>query len=274
MTEVISQSLGQRPELRWVDVDKINVDHNYQRELKPARVAQILKDFNWASFQPVMLAEHEDGTFSVFDGQHRVAAARKHPKISQVPAAVLKIADTRGEAVAFLGVNVNRSAVTTVEKFWAGVEAGDTAMLRVRDVLARAGCEVIQAVGVKAAANKTNAVTAVERSIRAAGEEATVEACRALVAAWPKDTAALGAISIQALARLFRNNKGVISAERMIQKLAASDRKTLAGQAEAFRKLGGGDACSNLAKALVEIYNKGLQLNHIQLNSPAARRAG
>ncbi|WP_439604536.1 DUF6551 family protein [Shinella sp.] len=269
MSEAVSSDLGKKPELMWVSMERIRVDHNYQREIRPQRVAQILREFNWAHFQPVMLAEQEDGTFSVFDGQHRVAAARAHPEVSEIPAAVVRVAGSKEEADAFLGVNINRTAVTTVEKFWAGIEAGNEAMLRVQAVLARAGCEVIQAAGVKPASNKTNAVTAVERSIRTYGEAATVEACKALAAAWSGDTGALGAIYIQALARLFRNNKGAISHERMVQKLRASDRKTLAAQAETLRKIGGGDASVNLSKALCEVYNKQLQQNHITIGVKA-----
>jgi len=267
MSESVSMDLGQRPELIWVPIDKIAVDHNYQREIKPLRVAQILREFNWAHFQPVMLAEQPDGTFTVFDGQHRVAAARAHPSIVEVPAAVVRVAGTQGEANAFLGVNVNRTAVTTVEKYWAGIEAGNADMIRVRDVLARAGCEVIQAVGVKPSAKKTLAVTAVDRSIRTFGEEATAEACRTLATAWSKDHSALGAIFIQALARLYRNNSKIISRDRMEQKLRSCDRKTLAATAETLRKIGGGDASVNLSKALVESYNKGRQLNHIQIGA-------
>lgn len=265
MSEAVSTDLGQKPELMWVPMDKIRVDHNYQRELRPQRVAQILREFNWAHFQPVMLAEQPDGTFAVFDGQHRVAAARAHPEVTEIPAAVVRVAGSKEEADAFLGVNINRTAVTTVEKFWAGIEAGNPDMMRVKAVLEKAGCEVIQAVGVKPSANKTNAVTAVERSIRTYGEAATTEACRTLAEAWSQDTGALGAIFIQALSRLFRNNKATISRDRMIQKLRMSDRKTLAAQAEQLRKIGGGDASVNLAKALCEIYNKNLQLNHITI---------
>ena len=265
MSEAVSSDLGQKPELMWVAMDKIRVDHNYQRELRSQRVAQILREFNWAHFQPVMLAEQEDGTFAVFDGQHRVAAARAHPSITEIPAAVVRVAGSKEEADAFLGVNINRTAVTTVEKFWAGIEAGNEAMLRVQAVLQKAGCEVIQAVGVKPGANKTNAVTAVDRSIQRYGEAATAEACKALAAAWSKDAGALGAIFIQALARLFRNNKGTISFERVVQKLRSSDRKTLAAQAETLRKIGGGDAALNLSKALCEIYNKQLQTNQITI---------
>lgn len=267
MSEVIPSDLGQKPDLMWVSIDKILVDHNYQREIKPGRVAQILREFNWAHFQPVMLAEQPDGNFTVFDGQHRVAAARAHPSVTEIPAAVVRLAGSKGEAQAFLGVNVNRTAVSTVEKFWAGIEAGNEDMIRVRDVLAMADCEVIQTFGIKPGPKKTHAVTAVDRSIKTFGEEATAAACRTLSTAWSRDQGALGAIFIQALARLYRNNKATISAERMEQKLRQNDRKTLAATAETLRKIGGGDAGANLSKALVEIYNKGLQTNQIQIGA-------
>ncbi|MFC3071508.1 DUF6551 family protein [Shinella pollutisoli] len=269
MSEAVSADLGERSELMWVDVERIFVDRNYQRELRPTRVAQILREFRWSKFEPVVLAEQEGGTFSVIDGQHRVAAGRAHPAVSQIPAAVVRLSGSREEAGAFLDINVNRTAVTTVERFWAGIEAGDEAMLRVQAVLARAGCEVIQAAGVRPASTKTNAVTAVARSIRIYGDAATSDACRALSTAWPADTGALGGIYIQALARLFRNNRSTINAERIVQKLRGSDRKMLAAQAETLRKIGGGDAALNLSKALCEIYNRQLQVNHITIGVKA-----
>lgn len=265
MSENVSKAVGDKPELKWVPVDLIIVDRNYQREIKPTRVAQILREFNWAQFGAISLNEHDDGRYSVYDGQHRTAAARAHPHILEVPAVCVRVGGTSQEAQAFIGMNVNRTAVTTVERFWAGIEAQDAEMLRVRDVLASAGCEVIQAIGVKPAANKTTAVTAVQRSIQRYGEAATAQACKALVSAWANDPTALGGVHIQALARLFRGNKDVIQFGRVVDKLKASDRKQLAAQAETLRKIGGGDAQLNLSKALVEIYNKSLQQNHITI---------
>ncbi len=265
MSEAVSTELGEKPALQWVPVDKIRVDHNYQREIRPGRVAQILRDFTWAHFQPVMLAEQADGTFTVFDGQHRVAAARAHPAISEVPAAIVRLAQSCDEAGAFLGVNVNRTAVSTVEKYHAGIEAGDLEMMAICSVLEEAGCEVIQAHGVKPGANKTTAVTAVGRAIKTYGDAAVTEACRTLVEAWPKDHGALNGVMIQALSRLFRNNKRFISRDRMITKLRSKDRKILTSDAETIRKIGGGDAGLNVAKALVEVYNKGLQKDQIAL---------
>lgn len=267
MSEKVSTDLGRKPDLIWVNVDRIRVDHNYQREIKPARVQQILREFNWSQFQPVMLAEQEDGTFTVFDGQHRVAAARNHPKITEVPAAVVRLSGTQSEAAAFIGVNVNRTGINTIEKFWAGIEAGDKNMMRIRDVLSRAGCEVLPAVGVHPGSTKTAAVSAVDRSIRNFGEAAVIEACITLSSAWQTDNGALNGIFISALSRLFRNNKALIQRDRMIAKLKASDRKSMAAAAETIRKIGGGDAAVNLSKALTEIYNKGLSANQIVIGT-------
>lgn len=265
MADNFNAEPGAKPELLWVPVSAIRVDHNYQREIRPNRVRQILKDFTWAHFQPVMLAEQEDGTYTVFDGQHRVAAARAHPAIDEVPAAVVRLEQPRDEAGAFLGVNVNRTAVSTVEKYHAGIEAGDADMMAVCTVLEEAGCEVIQAHGVKPASNKTHAVTAVLRAIRSYGDVATTEACLTLRTAWKNDTGALHGVMIPALARLYRNNKGTISRERMVQKLVSKDRRSLTADAETIRKIGGGDASLNVSKTLCEIYNKGLQLNQITI---------
>lgn len=102
MADQSKTDLGLKPELKWVPVKLINVDKNYQRDLRPHRVRQILKEFDWSQFQPVMLAEQADGTFNVFDGQHRVAAAREHTGVNEVPAAIVCLQGLRAEAGAFL----------------------------------------------------------------------------------------------------------------------------------------------------------------------------
>lgn len=261
----INMHTGPQPRLDWVPIAKIRVDDAYQRQLKKSRVAQILRDFTWAHFQPVMLAEHEDGTFTVFDGQHRVEAARQHPNVKDVPAAIVAFDESYQEAGAFLGVNVNRSAITTVDRYYAGLEAGDTEMMAVCAVLEEAGCEVVEAGKYVPAPNKTAAVSAVSRAIRLYGDWAVAEALRTLRQAWPKDARALNGSLIIALARLYKNNRKIIDRGRMAEKLVSKNRAILTADADALRKIGGGDAVMNLSKALVEIYNRQLQTNLIAL---------
>lgn len=256
-TQEINREIGPRPELQWVPVDQINVDRNYQRELKPGRVRQILTEFEWKKFGALQLARQADGTFNVFDGQHRHAAAQLHPDVAEVPAVIIQPDDGRDEAEAFLGVNVHRTAVTPIERYWAGIEAGDSDMMAVCAVLEEAGCEVVQAQGL-GGVGKTHAVFAVLRAIKRYGDEAVTTACRILKEAWPKDKDALKGTLIQAMARIVNNNSD-LSHERMIATLRATDRQGLSADAEAMRKISGGDATTSITRTLVELYNRGLR---------------
>ncbi|MBB3386011.1 MULTISPECIES: DUF6551 family protein [unclassified Rhizobium] len=269
MDAAINLDLGELPELQWVHLSQIRVDSSYQRPVKKKRIAQILRDFRWAQFGALQLVDQGDGTFTVYDGQHRFEAARLHPSIEAVPCVIVRLDQAFEEAQSFLGVNINRSAVSTVEKYWAGIEAGDEMMMRICSVLEEAGCEVVPAGTKSPAPNRTSSISAIQRSIERYGEEATTEACRTLVAAWPKDNSALAGVMIQSLARLYRNNKKIIDRDRMITKLHGKDRKILAADANAMQRIGGGDGALSLSKVLVEAYNKGLQLNQIQIGAKA-----
>ena len=264
MAHKISTNIGKKPDLAFVPIDRINVDRNYQRDLKTSRVQQILKDFNWSQFQPVMLARKPDGTFNVYDGQHRVAAARLHPQVEEVPAAIIDLADLAGEAGAFVGVNTNRTAVTSIEKYWAGIEAGDENMIRIRSVLDRAGCEIVQAAGCFKP-NATNAVSMVGRAIKNYGDSAVILACTAIRRAWPADNQALKGITVTALARVFKLNPK-INHSRVDEILGAIDRTKLAADAEAMRGISGGDAATAVANTIAALYNRGRAHGKITAN--------
>lgn len=263
----VNMQIGQEPRLEWIELSRISVDASYQRPAKAKRIQQILREFTWAQFGAIMLVEQADGNFTVYDGQHRFEAAKLHPSITRVPATVVILDEAYLEAQSFLGVNVNRSSISTVEKYWAGVEAGDEMMMRICAVLEEAGCEVVPPGTKSPAPNRTSSISAIERAIRAYGDHAVTEACKTILQAWPKDSSGLNGTVIQALARLFRNNKAIINQERMVLKLKSKSRNILSADAEAMRRISGSDAALSVAKALVEIYNKGLQTNEITIGA-------
>lgn len=257
----INRDIGARPDLKWVPVDQINVDRNYQRDIKPLRVKQILAEFSWKKFGALQLSQQPDGSFNVFDGQHRHAAAKLHPDVDEVPAVIIHAEDGRDEAEAFLGVNVNRTAVTPIERYWAGLEAGDPDMMAVCSVLEEAGCEIVQAQGL-VAVGKTHAVHAISRAIKRSGEEAVTGALKILREAWPADKSALKGTLITSLARILKNNPDM-STNRMVEVLRGTDLSGLSADAEAIRKIAGGDATTSITRTLTEVYNRGLRTNQI-----------
>lgn len=266
MTE-IDMNIGERPQLDWVDVSLIDVDHNYQREVDGKSVRKILGAFRWDHFGAVVLAAKPDGRFNVTDGQHRVKAAQLHPGVTHVPALITSLTEMAGEAENFLVINRARRAVSTVEIYWAGLASGDASTIRVRDVLARAGCEVCAAAG-EYRPGHTMAVTAVGRAIERSGEAATVAALKTIRQAWPSDAKALRGTLIAALARIHRASEK-IDEDRLCRVLKAKTYGELTAHAEAFRKISGGSPDTVIARTISELYNRGLSTNIIYYGEAA-----
>lgn len=264
MTEV-NFKIGVKPELEWVPKELIDVDNNYQRELDTGRVSKILNTFHWDHFGAVTLARKSQDRFVVTDGQHRVKAAQLHPNITHIPAVITSSTTMQEEAANFLVINRDRKAVSTIERFWAGVAAGDDLSQQIQRVLRDAECEVSPAHGIYKP-NMTQAVTAVGRSLKFYGDKATIVAIQTIRIAWPREQRALRGVLIMSLARLVHNNSEY-EQKRMAQVLRPKGFSELTGSAEAFRKLSGGSAELALTKTLVEIYNKGLSARTIAIGA-------
>lgn len=60
-----------------IPVTLLNVDHSYQKPLSMAHVKKITKDFDPMGVGQIHVSRRQDGTFWVFDGQHRTEAHRQ-----------------------------------------------------------------------------------------------------------------------------------------------------------------------------------------------------
>lgn len=259
----INRDICAAPDLEWVDVGLIDVDSNYQREIRPALVQRILKRFSWARFGAVVLSRKADGRYNIVEGQHRWKAAGLHPDVQAVPAVIVPHAGTADEAGNFLAINRDRMSVTSVEQYWAGLTAGDETAKAISAVLQSAGCDVVPAQGYYRP-HLTNSIGAVRRCLERHGEGATRRALLAIRGAWPDEAQALRGTLITALARIIRNNAGLNDAD-LVTALRPQSIAKLTAHAEAFRKLSGGSSETAITKAVVEIYNKGKRVNTIQI---------
>ncbi|MHB2265836.1 DUF6551 family protein [Aliihoeflea sp. PC F10.4] len=258
----INREIGERPSLEWVSVEAIDVDGNYQRELKSRLVDKILRSFSWAKFGSIVLSRQDDGRYSVVEGQHRWKAASLHPDIDTVPAVIVSHDDVAGEAASFLAINRDRMAVSSVEQYWAGLTAGDPNILVISSVLKSAGCDVVPEQG-HYRPNLTNSISAIDRCIKRYGDAATKRALLVVRGAWPKEPKALRGILITALARIIKANGKAVADQDLIAAIRNESIATLTGHAEAFRKLSGGSSETALSKTIAELYNKGRRVNTI-----------
>ena len=77
-----------------------------------AHANRIMREWNWLHYQPIVVAPAAGGEgFTVIDGQHRLEAARKHPKIARLPCYIVDAADLGAQARAFVALNARRIGV-------------------------------------------------------------------------------------------------------------------------------------------------------------------
>lgn len=122
MTEELPDP-GEVPALDWIDKTLITVDPLYQRPLDAERAATIARAFSWRSFGALVVVPAGDG-YHVTDGQHRLEAAKLHPKVTHVPAVIVKAEAIQSQAGMFVDINKNRKNVTGLELFFAELAAG------------------------------------------------------------------------------------------------------------------------------------------------------
>jgi ParB-like nuclease domain len=119
---------GAPPELAWVPIDQIHVDHEYQRGIGrrgQTHITKIAETFEWRFFQPISLARRCDGTLYAVDGQHRLMALRRMGDIGHAPCLIFDADKKADEARAFTIQNKARRAITNIDALRAALAGGD-----------------------------------------------------------------------------------------------------------------------------------------------------
>lgn len=226
---------GPRPELAWIDVSVLSVDHSYQRTLESERSQRIINrivcGFRWSAFQAVLVTPAErPGHYLVLDGQHRVEAA-KHIGIEDVPAVIVHTESVAEQASAFVRANLDRVTVNAFALHHARVVAGDETALDVERVCSAAGFIIprypIQASQLKP--GQTLALGSIVLMIRALGVPATAATLKAVSAAWRDKPGYLRASLFRALTMIIQGTP-IGARAALYEAITAYLRRTLPSQ--------------------------------------------
>jgi hypothetical protein len=126
-----------------IDKQLLNIDHEYQRDkVIVSKIRQIQSEWSWAGCGCILVAMRPDGSFWVFDGQHRVLAARNRADIRELPCMVFECNEKTQEAAGFLVSNSERKPVSALDKFKALVMTGDQSAKIVSRVFSELGVVV------------------------------------------------------------------------------------------------------------------------------------
>ena len=124
-----------------ISVSKLFVDTSYQRVPDTARVMRIVAHFDAHAFQVLEVSLRADGRYAVFDGGHKLAAARiiGFEYLYCRVHSGLSVAD---EAAYFNMLQTERKKLTQVEMFTADVIRGYEPALRVKQVVEAEGYRI------------------------------------------------------------------------------------------------------------------------------------
>jgi len=131
-----------RGEYMAIDKNELFIDHAYQRDQNENKIIEIARSWSWMACGAILVAMRKDGTHFVFDGQHRVMAARKRSDISTLDCLVFEVDEITDEASGFLKSNTLRKPVSMAAKFKAMLVCNDENALGVSNILEELGLKI------------------------------------------------------------------------------------------------------------------------------------
>lgn len=132
MTHTITNLHG----ARLLPVDRLKTDTTYQRPLSERKVKNLTKSFD-CNKAGAILVSHRNGVYSIMDGQHRVAAARRCG-VTHLPCVVYEGLSVREEAELRLAFGI-RKPDTGADVFLLRLAMGDPVAHRIKRTIEDAG---------------------------------------------------------------------------------------------------------------------------------------
>lgn len=238
----------------------LNVDHRYQRNnVSQTRIANIRANWSWQALGVLLVMRRRDGTFWVFDGQHRKLAADAREDIQLLPCLVFDCDGTEDveaarEALAFLLANTNRGAMDRYSKLRAALQARDEIAVAMNEMVESSGYSFARG----GAAEQTVAcIDAIEREFKRDREAARKAWLLCVAICDGKPVTNLLYLGIAHLERhLVRRQAGTVMADPLRQKLLDAGLVKIdnAMRDEAARARHGGSAV--WADGIIDILNK------------------
>lgn len=201
---------GPAPIVQWIEISMLLVDLTYQRDIGKrgtANIKSIAEHFDWSKFAPVIVAPIEGGNFALVDGQHRATAAMMRG-IKSVPCQVVQ-ADRAQQAAAYSAVNGNVTKTTPQQLFHARVAAGEGDALRLLDICAAAGVEIVRSnrkVG-GIAKGQTQAIGRLACCLNAYGRDTLITALQCITQTSDGNPGMLRATFIEGLCKVLSANR-------------------------------------------------------------------
>lgn len=243
--------------VRFVNLPDLNIDRSYQRDEYKKLIGKIAATFDPDALGLPLVAEREDGSLWVVDGQQRCAALRLLGK-PHLRAQVFASQGPEHEAMIFQLVNFNRKKLTAGEEFGARLTAGDADAWALKAVADEYGFKMNTTGKVHLKnrhGNPTKELSCVNTLVRMTkvrGVECVGFVLGVVRDCWFEDPQARSSHIVEALAQLWTAHGGAIDTDRLYPRL----RTTTPTKITFSASLGVSNRASNAYHIIEKLYAK------------------
>ena len=237
-----STDLGVEPSLEWIYVTDLIVDKRYQRamgEKNQRHARRIARDFCWNHYQPIIVTEAGE-KYAVIDGQHRLAAAKLHPFIDQLPCYVVDAPDVATQARIFVATNSQRIGLSRIQKFWAAHAGGEEWAVTIHDLCKDAGVTILRGPPSYVLPASSTLATYTLQKLLPLGRKVVADALALLISTHGDVANALRSPTIAAVARIVKAEPAAVEKGLLHRRLKPLDLENIIAEAKRARITGGG----------------------------------
>jgi ParB-like nuclease domain len=227
------------PTMKRVNIDTLVIDTRYQRHLNEHRIGKMVDEWNPGQQGVLEVSKRDNGTYAVFDGQHRLAALKAMGR-KTAPCNVHEGLDAQGEASLFVRLQADRRSPTPVERFKAQVFSGDKDAIRIANIIAESGFRTGTNTG------DLRAIVAIERVARKHGDDVLRQTLEAIRDIWYGDEYALDGLILSGFGQ-FLSDYGSKFTERHADRLRTTLPILIKRRAAAIGVGGNGQAAHAVA---------------------------
>lgn len=192
----MERNYGKKPEMAWINIDKLNVDDTYQRDITGTRsknnIKFIANHFCWGKFTPITVVKTDAGDYNIIDGQHRYRAAKILGDIKELPCWVIDKTAQLKQADTFIGINKNRVSTNPYDLYKAQIAAKDPKALRIDEFCVKSGI-IIPFNGYCSQPCMTLALSTINKHLCFNNDAYLLEAINCIKSAFPDKTGQLKA---------------------------------------------------------------------------------
>jgi len=124
--------------IQYINKNILQIHPSYQRNASQSKILDLASSWSWVACGAIIVGSR-DGEFWVIDGQHRVLGAKRRSDIKELPCVVFETIGIEQEAAGFLNVNINRKAMSSLDKYMALLVIGDESAVYVKSTFDKYG---------------------------------------------------------------------------------------------------------------------------------------